>query len=147
MMMMQCLLVAAIPAIVVHEAPLDDMKKELEKLQGTWKLESVEVEGQKAPPEAFKGVRLTIKGDKFSFTESNTTFGGTFKVDLLKKPNTIDISFTEGPEKGTTTLGIYEVEGDTWKICLNPKGAKRPAEFRAKQGTGEVLEVFKREKP
>ena len=88
-----------------------------------------------------------IKDDKFTMMQENVTYAGTFKVDPSKKPHTIDITFTDGPEKGTTSLGIFEVDGDTYKLCLSQKGPTRPTEFVAKPGTGFVLEVLKREKP
>jgi uncharacterized protein (TIGR03067 family) len=68
-------------------------------------------------------------------------------VDVAKKPKTIDITFTEGPEKGKTIVGIYELEGDTYKVCINVNGKERPKEFAAKAGSGHGLEVLKREKP
>jgi uncharacterized protein (TIGR03067 family) len=75
------------------------------------------------------------------------TYRGTFKLDLSKKPKEIDVVFTEGPEKGKTSLGIYELEGDVYKVCIGLTGKKRPTEFISKPGSGHVLEVLKRQKP
>jgi uncharacterized protein (TIGR03067 family) len=38
---------------------------------------------------------------------------GTVTVNSMKKPKAIDVAMTEGPEKGKTVLGIYEIDGDT----------------------------------
>jgi uncharacterized protein (TIGR03067 family) len=79
--------------------------------------------------------------------EPIATYGGTFVLDPGKKPKTIDIKFTEGPEKGNTSLGIYELDGDTLKICLTITAKDRPTEFAAKAKSGHGFEVLKREKP
>ena len=45
-----------------------------------------------------------------------------------------------------TKLGIYELDGDTYKYCLAPAGKPQPTEFSSKAGTGHSLGVSKREK-
>jgi hypothetical protein len=57
------------------------------------------------------------------------------------------MKFTQGPEKGNTSYGIYELAGDDWKLCLTIAGKKRPTEFAAKPKSGHGFEVLKREKP
>jgi uncharacterized protein (TIGR03067 family) len=126
----------------------EEIKKELARFEGTWKWVSIEMEKMKLSEDALKEPRLKLKGDKFTVTEenANATFGGTFKVDPSKRPKTIDVTFTDGPEKGKTSLGIYELEGDTYKVCVDPAGKSRPTEFAVKPGSGHVLQVLKREK-
>ena len=131
------------------DAPKEDaVKKELARFDGTWGFVSIEVEGMKVPEEEVKkSGKLVIKGGKFTLKEGDSTYEGTFKVDLSKKPKQIDVTFTEGPDKGKTFLGIYEVEGDTYKNCIGMAGKDRPTEFTSKPGSGHVLEVLKRELP
>src|SRR5260370_23015281 len=104
------------------------------------------MEKMKFPEEALKHTRLKIEGEKFTVSDENVSQGGTFKVDATKKPKTIDVTFTDGPEKGKTSLGIYELDGDTYKICVDPEGKSRPTEFAIKPDSGHILEVLKREK-
>jgi len=40
----------------------------------------------------------------------------TFTIDPAKKPKTIDYQMTDGFTKGKKQLGIYEVDGDTFKL-------------------------------
>jgi uncharacterized protein (TIGR03067 family) len=137
----------AIGLLLGADATKEATMKEIDKFQGTWKLESLEMDGKKAPEDAFKNSRLIIKGDQFTWNDGTVAYKGTFKVDVSKKPKTIDITFTEGPEKGNTIVGIYELEGDTYKVCLNVINRKeRPKELASKAGSGYVLEVLKREK-
>jgi uncharacterized protein (TIGR03067 family) len=123
------------------------VNKDLKLLEGTWKLASMEVEGTKLPDEQFKDAKLVCTGTDFTFTDgSGTPHKGTFKIDPTKKPKTIDITFTDGPNKGETMLGIYEVNADTYTICAKPMTKERPTEFSAKQGSGCVLEVLMKQK-
>jgi uncharacterized protein (TIGR03067 family) len=121
--------------------------KELEPFQGTWKIAALEVEGNKLDIDDFKETRLTVKGDTFTMATAGATYKGTFKIDSAKKPKMIDMSYTDGPEKGKTSLGIYEIDGDTWKICIGLTGKERPKEFATKADSGHALEVLKRDKP
>jgi uncharacterized protein (TIGR03067 family) len=41
-------------------------------------------------------------------------------------------------------LGIYELDGDSWTICLTTRGSERPRDFAAPPGTGIALEVLQR---
>src|SRR5262249_47235108 len=96
--------------------------------------------GNEGAGRGFKNSKLVLMGGKWTFTQGTAESKGTFKVDLTQKPKTIDITFTEGPEKGKTVLGIYELEGDTYKLCLSLKDKDRPKEFVSKAGSGHILE-------
>ena len=53
---------------------------------------------------------------------------------------------TEGPTKGQTHLGIYELDGDTVKFCFAAPGKERPTDFTAKASSGRTASVWKRDK-
>ena len=119
---------------------------DLENLQGSWAVLSLEADGAKIPEAMLDGSRIIIKGDAFKSTSGGATYVGTIKIDASKSPKTIDLIFTEGPEKGNTALGIYELQGDNWRMCLSLGAGSRPTEFATKQGRGHALETLKREK-
>src|SRR5437660_163197 len=145
--MRKCLLVlAAVALLPLVVAGDDDTKKELERFRGTWRFESIEMEGKAVPADVLKDAVLTLDGDKFTVKVPMVTYKGTFKVDVSKKPKTIDVTYTEGPEKGKTSRGIYELEGDTYKVCMDPEGKQRPTKFETKKDSPFILEVLKREK-
>ena len=98
------------------------------------------------PEQAIAGSKLEIAGNKFTSTTGDVVYKGTYKLDATQKPKTIDLMFTEGPEKGTTALGIYELNGDTWRICLTVTAKERPKEFATKSGSGLALKTLKRKK-
>jgi uncharacterized protein (TIGR03067 family) len=123
------------------------IRKEQERFEGTWGFASVEMGGKAISLAGFKGIKLVLKGDHFILKEPTATYGGHYAVDTAARPKTIDIIFTEGPEAGKVSKGIYELEGDTYKICVGMAGEPRPSEFASKAGSRYVLEVMKREKP
>ena len=105
------------------------------------------VEGQEVPEEGSRTARLIVKGDRFEMTDPAATYRGTYTVDPSVTPKTIDVTFTEGPEAGKTSRGIYELDGDTYKVCVGLAGRDRPEEFASKPGSGHALQVLRREKP
>lgn len=124
----------------------DDPKDELKKLEGTYTMVSGEQKGEKLSDQVVKNAKLTIVGDKHSVKVGDDTIIGTHKVDQAKKPAQIDATDTEGPFKGKTVQGIYELDGDNFKVCFAEPGKDRPKEFSTKSGTGHILHVWKREK-
>ena len=130
------------------EATADDKtdKTDLDKLQGTWKFVSMEQDGQPAPKGEEMGT-ITFEKDKFTVKAGGQVLqAGTQVLDATKKPKAVDATVTEGEGKGTTMLGIYELDGDNLKACFDPQGKKRPTEFKTAAGSGHMLVVLKREK-
>jgi len=124
----------------------DDPKDELKKLEGTYTMVSGEKDGKNVAEQTIKIAKLVLKGDQHDVKIGDDTFKGTHKVDPSKKPKTIDATDTDGPFKGKTVYGIYELDGDTFKVCFAKPGEDRPKEFSTKSGTGHMLHVWKREK-
>ena len=53
---------------------------------------------------------------------------------------------TDGFTKGKKQLGIYEVDGDSFKSCFDKPGAERPTDFTSQPGDGRTLSAWKRAK-
>ena len=136
----------AIAAIGAEDNPA--IKKDLAALQGEWSMVSGSADGQSMPDEMRKQMKRVCKGD-----ETTTTMGGQLfmkakiTLDPSKKPKTIDYQMTEGFTKGKKQLGIYELDGDTFKSCFGGPGAERPTDFTSKPGDRRTLSVWKRDKP
>jgi uncharacterized protein (TIGR03067 family) len=121
----------------------DDAKKE--KLVGTWDAVSVTVDGKARPEDEVKKSKMIFTGDKITILrEGRKDDEGTYKIDSTKKPKHIDLTPTTGGEAGKTMQGIYELEGDTLKICFGRPD--RPKELASKEGGETVLIVLKRAK-
>jgi len=118
------------------------MDKDLARLQGTWHIVMIEMDGQKTPAE--NEAKIVIDGDRFTSLGMGAAYKGKITLDAGRRPKTFDLKFTTGPEKGNTNLGIYELRGDRWKICLDFHGKSRPHEFTATLGSGRAVEILQR---
>jgi uncharacterized protein (TIGR03067 family) len=70
---------------------------------------------------------------------------GVYHLDPTKSPKTIDIVTLGGARK--TALGLYQLDGDTLKLCLSLDPAKvseRPKEFGSREGESRVVVTLKR---
>jgi len=70
----------------------------------------------------------------------------TMKLDPSTTPKCVDIVITGGDQKDAVLEGIYELQGDTLKICAKVIGKERPGQFTSPEGSNIVLVVLKREK-
>lgn len=114
---------------------------------GNWVPTSAELGGQKLPDEMVKNMKLSIMGDKYAVKSGQETDFGTLKLDATQKPKTMDITGTDGPNKGKTILAIYELSGDSLKVCYALTGTKRPSEFKSVGDAALLLMTYKRIKP
>jgi uncharacterized protein (TIGR03067 family) len=121
--------------------------KDGDAMQGTWVPSAAELAGEKFPDEIRQTIKLVVKGDKYTVTIGKMTDQGTVKLNPSAKPKTLDITGTEGPNKGKTMLAIYELDGDTLRVCYDVSGKNRPTEFKTKANTPLFLVTYKREKP
>ena len=131
-------------------APADDkadLEKEVKKFQGTWTIESSETGGMAIPPGELKEFIVIFEGDKHTVKMGDEVIQvGAQKLDPSKSPKAIDVTMTEGPNKGAVMLGIYEIDGDTLKAYFDPQGKKRPTEFKSPPGSENFVNVHKRVK-
>ena len=123
------------------------VKKELDKMQGEWSMVSGSADGTAMPEAMLKEMKRVCKGDETTTTMAGQVyFKAKITIDPSKKPKTIDYQMTEGFTKGKKQLGIYELDGDTFKSCFGKAGGDRPKEFTSKPGDGRTLSVWKRDK-
>jgi len=120
-------------------------ESDLDKLQGTWTILTLQMDGVEMPAGAPGGSQIAVKGDRFTTISMGAKYDGTITLDATQSPKTFDLKFTAGPEKGNTSLGIYELDGDNWKICLTVTGNTRPRTFTTKPGIGHALETLRRD--
>lgn len=129
--------------LVAWPARGDDPKADDKAAQGTWDLTEAELGGSKL---MLKDVVLTLDDGKYTL-KAESLDKGTYKLNAAKKPKEVDITGTEGPNKGKTILGIYELDKDTMKVCYDLGGKARPTAFKTAAGTQQFLATYKRKKP
>jgi uncharacterized protein (TIGR03067 family) len=120
--------------------------KEDDPFQGVWLPSSAEIAGKKFPDEVRKTIKLVVKGDRYTVTVGERVDKGTVKRHPSTKPKGMDITGTDGPNKGKTILAIYELDGDTLRVCYDLSGKGRPTGFMTKEGTQLYLVTYKRQK-
>src|SRR5215207_8394237 len=117
-------LVAFVPALVRADEKADEWKG----LGGTWTVEKAVLGGTDATA-ALSAAVLTIAEGKYTLQFEGKEDKGTVAIDLAKKPKVMDIEGVEGANKGKKYKAIYELAGDTMKVCYALEGEVRPTEF------------------
>ena len=126
------------------EPPSDGGKGDLKKLQGTWRIVDAEYDGHRNMAAEAKKYKWVFQGDSYTIL-SNDKFAEKWDVKLnpSRSPRTIDSSanIITGA-KGRRLTGIYEISGNTLKICYDLTGNGRPDDFKAPQGAAPRLLLF-----
>ena len=120
------------------------MRQDLDLLQGSWTVAALEMEGQETPAGMLANARVVVKGTRFTTVGMGDAYEGALELDTSTNPRQLNMKFDTGPEKGNTNLGIYEIAGDVWKICLATRGSVRPSSFATTPGSGFALETLVR---
>jgi uncharacterized protein (TIGR03067 family) len=135
-------------------------KKELDKLNGTWVLVAAEAEGEQAPAEKLKGLKVVIRdgkvagfdsaGDKISTLTMKMIDAASDprKIDMVTERDSKQLDLTDLLE-GNVTYAIYRLDGDILKIigCRSKNAeADRPTEFSTKKGDNREMMTLKRTK-
>lgn len=118
--------------------------EQLRALEGTWEIATLEMDGAAMPAAMVATSRVLIDGDRFRTETPGVVYEGIFTIDVEAEPHTIDIDFVEGPEAGNRNLGVYSLDGDTMRLCLDMTGAARPKAFRTSPGSGHAFETLRR---
>lgn len=146
------LLAVHLPAQAQAPAPKPP-DPDLARLQGTWSTVSLISNGkmaiaENAPPQPGPVTSLAYEGEHWLvLMDGRTVATGITRLDSSRTPKEIDILDASGTVNDKTQLGIYELDGDTYKYCLAPPGKPRPAAFASPTGSGISLGVSRRKKP
>jgi uncharacterized protein (TIGR03067 family) len=138
-------LLLTVGLLIAADDPMDDIQKEMKKLQGSWTPVSVESGGMKATGDDLKKVagKLEIDGDKITMEVWSTPMKATLKIDPTKKPKSMDFVHEKNKMAG---LAIYELDGELLRICFQVEDGKpRPEEFTSKDAF--VISADKLAKP
>jgi uncharacterized protein (TIGR03067 family) len=126
----------------------DRAKNDVARLQGTWAIVSVEIEGKPLAMDDLKSARLIVQGKQYSFKLGKTELEFTYKLNVSQSPKAIDLIGAAGQEKGKVYQGIYKFEKDRYTICRGTTPERRrPTEFVTRPGSGHMMVVWKRVQP
>lgn len=142
------ILLACVALCAAADAP--EARDDAGKLKGLWAMTSVTVLGVRQPDDPTAGTLITaFDGESYLRKRGSEILEeGRYKIDPGKTPRVVDFVITKGQDAGKRMLGIYELEGDTLKICVARAGdKKRPKRFDGGAGAGTTVVVSRRYKP
>ncbi len=142
----RALLVCLLASLSVTARAADD----LAALRGTWKPTKAELAGQPMPPPILNSITLKMDGANYEVIvqtpKGPSSDNGTVTFDSAAKPKAMTVAGVTGPNAGKTFPAIYEITGDTLRICYDLSGEKRPTEFKTAPGTKLYLVDYARAK-
>jgi uncharacterized protein (TIGR03067 family) len=140
----------ALLALGFAPAPLpkpDPSRIDLNEIQGQWIRVGCTVAGVSIR-DPLQVTEVEVAGDRMKYAGPGvSTPQWTILLDARKKPKVLDVTGSDGAEKGVTYWGVYRLEGDTLTLCARKGGSPsvRPRDF-AGTDQGVIVEVFKRRK-
>ena len=113
-----------------------------ENIQGIWEVLSAADNGHRTPKAALKDLKFVITRHKISYKFLEKTTEWTYQLEANRKPKWIDLR-----DGAATNLGIYELEGDSLKICFaEGRPGERSTAFESKPNSvNDVLIILRRE--
>lgn len=109
------------------------------RLAGTWRGWVVDGRGEN-PNSGHMQMELRVEGNRMVGREVGTSRApeglgdGTFVVSGTGNTGTLDATQTSGQHSGREYPGIFELEGDTLKWCVNNRNGSRPTSFESNRG-------------
>jgi uncharacterized protein (TIGR03067 family) len=122
----------------------DRVRDDLEKLQGTWRIEASIWNGVRQS-DADKQLRIIFQANKLIVVDKDDQHREeTIKLMPDRRPKAIDYWSKGG---GQASPGIYALEGDTFTWCSASGSNKvRPTSFSSEPGSKQTVLVLRREK-
>jgi uncharacterized protein (TIGR03067 family) len=116
-----------------------------DRLQGSWAMVSLEINGEKADDDEIKAARLLVEGERYNPIYDERNVSETYILHPEMTPKGIDFTYSEGPRKGETVRGIYKLEGDRYTLCRAIQADDaRPREFATRPDSNLAMVVWTR---
>jgi TIGR03009 family protein len=141
--------VARAPAPFPRPRPAP-VKADGELIQGVWKVVKGDASGKHLPHDVSTEQRWTISREKIAIDYGNGEKAEVgYKLDPAARPRAVDLTFNSLPWRGTTFLGIYELQGDRFRLAYTRAVGERPTAFDAggREERGTVWLVLERVRP
>lgn len=126
-----------------------DVKKELNALEGKWRVVAITEAGKEIPKDKLPAISIEFRADGTATRQMPTEeIKCTLTLDPAKKPKRMMVAHESGSEKGQKQYAIYKLEADKFTGFFSQLGAPeedRPADFNAKDAKASLM-VFERVK-
>lgn len=137
---------AAFVALALAQGSGEDAaKKDLERLQGSWTMHALEINGKSVTK--IQDTNLTIKKNEYTtMVRKKEQPGLKFKLDPSKNPKWIDMTQPQPDGTEKVLKGIYKIEDDTFVICRGTAPEhERPNQFATWPDTGYFVVTWKKQ--
>ena len=127
--------------LLLATATLNAEDKPPHPINGAWVGHEITESGEPMEQERVRGFEMSFQGAEVSVRMGEQNATGKIELDDTKSPKWINITLGEGKDV-MTIPAIYEVAGDTLRLCHPDGEGERPKKFVAAKGF--VLGIFKR---
>jgi uncharacterized protein (TIGR03067 family) len=116
-------------------------------LEGKWVMVTADFNGTPLSQGMVDWTRRVTRGNVVSvFAGPQELLKATFTIDESKMPHTIDYMNIVGANRGKAQAGIFEMSGDTLRLCMAASEKTRPKDFSSKPGDGRTFTTWRRTK-
>lgn len=125
-------------------APRSEGERDLAALQGVWAQVWSKADGSELDEPPGYPVRVTISGDRFTLVNAHLGSAITYRLRPVPGASPKAYDLVDETDPGQTVEAIYELAGDTLRVCQPLAGRPRPTEFNGDEGTMNLLVVHER---
>lgn len=110
---------------------------------GLWQIKSAVMAGSEVPAAVTDMISLTLSGEDYTAVVGEASDKGTCVVDRSVTPGQMTITGTDGPNKGTTLLAIFDFpEAGTMRVAYDLSGKAFPASFDSTTENGLYVVTY-----
>jgi uncharacterized protein (TIGR03067 family) len=114
-------------------------------LEGEWTMVSGVLDGSSLDKGMVSWCKRITRGDVTSVVAGpQVIVKARFTLDQSVRPHAIDYLNLAGANTGKSQAGIFELSGDTLKVCMAAPGDPRPADFSSKPRDGRSYTTWRR---
>jgi uncharacterized protein (TIGR03067 family) len=117
---------------------VDDHKN----IQGPWRLTYAVDNGRVVPKEQISEMAFVFTDKTMNTEIAGRKSEAAFELRSSANPKQIDLT-----ENGVTKPGIYDLQGDTLRLCICQAKNQRPTAFDTQPGSLEIVFILKRFRP
>lgn len=112
-------------------------------LTGEWQVTYVEDSGRIAPQESLEQIKIRFTADSMVTSAMGRDSAADYQLNPAAQPAHIDLT-----SNGRTKPGIYDLQGDTLRICVSEATDERPTAFDSQpDSVNDLVMILKRVKP
>ena len=115
-------------------------KSDLDTMQGNWVPVEMVANGEAVGIEVLSNIKLAIKGKEYFVHIGDNDDSGSFELGATQTPKQMDVK----NKKSESTSAIYELTGDTLRVCYAVNNSARPTDFKSTTGSDRIMAVYKR---